>query len=116
MTSIQCDTIFSEFIKFDIIFLVITVNVDHGSCRVKYKLGQHFIIVVSVVDVTDLHVIVHGILVFGFLTTLLTQEHNAAPVPPVLSLTGNTGKHLVAGWVTGARDGVEVGVPVDAQS
>ena len=114
--SCQSDTIFLEFPEVDNIFHAITVNVDHSSVRVKYGLGQHFIIVVSVVDVTDLHVIVHGILVFGLLTTLLTQEHNAAPVPPVLSLTGNTGKHLVAGWVTGARDGVELRVPVDAQS
>ena len=95
---------------------MIEVNVDSGSVRVKYGLCQHFIIVISVVDVTDLHVVVHAVLVFGLLTTLLTQIHITAPVPPVLGLTGNTGKHLVAGWVTGAQDGVELGVPVDAKS
>ena len=94
-----------------------SIKVDQGSVLVIFGLKQHFIIIDGgIVYVTDLHVIVHTLFVFGFLTTLVTQKHNTAPVPPVLGFTGNTGKHLIAGRLTGARDGEEVGVPVDTQS
>ena len=105
------------FLQYNEIFLEISeIDVHHGAVWVNYGLGQHIITRVGVVNVTDFLVIVHALLVLGLLTTLVTQKHNAAPVPPVLLFTGNSGKHLVAGWLTGAQDGVELRVPVDAQS
>ena len=89
------------------------VNVDQGCVWVRFRLGHHHIICVSVVDVTDLHVIVHTFLVFGFLTTFVTEKHITAPLPPMLLLTGNTLKHLVTGRLAGARDGEELEVPAD---
>ena len=57
------------------IFLEISkINVHHGAVWVNYGLGQHIVISVGEVDVTDFHVIVHAPLVLGLLTTLVTQK------------------------------------------